>query len=110
MFWAVWHNHNSIFHEGAHQNAFGDALTIIKKLRYDEKDKSIVSVLINKIKERINSFRSVEFRYISHQGNEAAHLLDGEGKRYATPMFWIEAPRVVEAEVERNREAMQGAR
>ncbi|PPD91269.1 hypothetical protein GOBAR_DD11787 [Gossypium barbadense] len=66
----------------------GDALTVIKKL----------------------SFILVKFKYIPHQGNDATHLLAEEGKRYATPMFWIEAPRVVEAEVERNREAMQGAR
>ncbi|MBA0852502.1 hypothetical protein Goshw_006096, partial [Gossypium schwendimanii] len=87
----------------------GDALTIIKKLRSDEKDISIVSFLINEIKEWVNSFILVKFRYIPRQGNDATHLLVEKGRRYATPMFWIEAPRVVEAEVERNREAMQGA-
>ncbi|PPS12588.1 hypothetical protein GOBAR_AA08051 [Gossypium barbadense] len=51
----------------------------------------------------------MEFRFIPHQRNRAAHLLAEEGKRFGDPRFWIEeAPRTVEVEVEKDRRVMQG--
>lgn len=87
----------------------GNALAVIKKLRALEEDKSTISVLVKEIKFRPDNFESMEFRFIPHQRNRAAHLLAEEGKRFGDPRFWIEeAPRTVEVEVEKDRRVMQG--
>ncbi|MBA0747680.1 hypothetical protein Gogos_004575, partial [Gossypium gossypioides] len=111
-FWALWHSHNNIYHEGVHQNVYGvlvfiraymeeldnldmimvegDALMIIKKINSLEEDKSTINVLINEIKEQVKRFVSFEFRHVHRQVNETTHLLVEEGRRLALPRFWVE--------------------
>ncbi|MBA0702331.1 hypothetical protein Goari_022506 [Gossypium aridum] len=81
-------------------NGERDALTIINKLKSPEEDKSTISVLIKEIKERVRWFALIDFRYVPRKANEAAHILVEEGRRHASPRFWIEeAPIEVEAKV-----------
>ncbi|MBA0625087.1 hypothetical protein Godav_010327, partial [Gossypium davidsonii] len=57
----------------------GDTLTVFKRVRTTEEDKSNISNLVNE------------------KANEAVHSLAEEGRRYETPKYWIEeAPKRVE--------------
>lgn len=45
----------------------GDSLTVLKKLRNSEADRSIIGGLIDEIKERSRAFSSIEFRHIPRE-------------------------------------------
>ncbi|MBA0802995.1 hypothetical protein Gohar_013247 [Gossypium harknessii] len=64
----------------------GDALTVIRKLKSAEKDRSTVA------------------RFVPRGANAAAHGLAMEGRKYTWPMYWIEeVSRVVEWLVDKDQ-------
>ncbi|MBA0676972.1 hypothetical protein Goari_018405 [Gossypium aridum] len=65
----------------------GDALTVIKKVNYSEKDKSTISALTKECKERVSRFEAADFGYVPRQANEATHGLAKEGRRYESSMY-----------------------
>ncbi|MBA0817420.1 hypothetical protein Gohar_021929 [Gossypium harknessii] len=68
----------------------GDALTVIRKLKAANNDKSTIRKLINEIKKnRISSFRRLTFRYIPRRANEAIDVLGTKGREYDAPIYWI---------------------
>ncbi|XP_012442282.1 uncharacterized protein LOC105767330 [Gossypium raimondii] len=76
----------------------GDALTIIRKLQSGEEDRSSFSTIISAIKGRNTRFRTLEFRFVPREENEATHVMEVEGRKHDHAMNWIEE---VSREVER---------
>ncbi|XP_040948464.1 uncharacterized protein [Gossypium hirsutum] len=75
----------------------GDALTIIRKLQSGEEDRSSFSTIISAIKGRNTRFRTLEFRFVPREVNEATHVMAVEGRKHDQAMNWIEeVPREVE--------------
>ncbi|MBA0553801.1 hypothetical protein Golob_012950 [Gossypium lobatum] len=68
----------------------GDSITAIKRLRSPENDRSLIGVIINKIKEKTRIFRSIEFRYISLGANEVAHAVAAWRRGCNSSTFWME--------------------
>lgn len=86
----------------------GDALTVIKKLRSVENDRSVIGNIIKEIKDRIPKFRSLSFRHVSRMANETAHGLETRGRRYDSSVYWIEeVPAEVEHLIIRDRRGFQ---
>ncbi|MBA0791596.1 hypothetical protein Gohar_016167 [Gossypium harknessii] len=82
----------------------GDALTIIRKLRSADEDRSCISSLIKEIKGRGCRFRRLSFKHIPREANKAAHTMAKDGGRYEQPRFWIEeTSHVVEILVNQER-------
>ncbi|MBA0795891.1 hypothetical protein Gohar_006721 [Gossypium harknessii] len=87
----------------------GDALTVIKRVKVVEEDKSNISNLVKEIKERFCIFDKIEFRYVSLKANEVAHALATEGRRYEIPKYWIEeALKKVEDLANQDRSGLEG--
>ncbi|KAA3463976.1 reverse transcriptase [Gossypium australe] len=85
----------------------GDALSVIRKLKAAEEDRSCISNLIKEIKGKVVNFRSVSFKYVPREANKVAHAMAQEGARYEQPRYWIEeAPHAVEVLV--NQEKRNG--
>ncbi|KAK5841557.1 hypothetical protein PVK06_003878 [Gossypium arboreum] len=57
----------------------GDALSIIKKTKSKEEDRSVLRAYMMEIKELEKGFKECHFKKISKSGNEAAHALAREG-------------------------------
>ncbi|MBA0549559.1 hypothetical protein Golob_020582 [Gossypium lobatum] len=57
----------------------GDALTIIRKLRSADEDRSCISSLIKEIKGRGCRFRRLSFKHIPRKANKAAHAMAKDG-------------------------------
>lgn len=53
----------------------GDSITVIKKCRKNEQDKSVISALIQNIKRRSQDFRSISFHHVNRRANQLAHIL-----------------------------------
>ncbi|PPS13890.1 hypothetical protein GOBAR_AA06689 [Gossypium barbadense] len=69
----------------------GDALTIIRKLKSAEKDRSAVA------------------RFVPRGANTAAHGLAMEGRKYTWPMYWVEeVSRTVEWLVDKDQSGSRG--
>ncbi|KAK5773323.1 hypothetical protein PVK06_049629 [Gossypium arboreum] len=86
----------------------GDALIVIRKLKSPDDDLSNISSLIREIKGRTCRFKSLSFKYIPREANNATHGMARVGRQYESPQYWIEeAPiEVVElVDCERNRDA-----
>lgn len=82
----------------------GDALTIIRKLRATDEDKSCIRNLIKEIKEKGRRFRRLSFQHIPREANKVAHAMAKYGERYEHLRFWIEeAPHAVEFLVNQER-------
>lgn len=75
----------------------GDALTIIKKIKYDLKDKSVIGNLIDEIKRKRSSFVLLSFEYTPQNTYEATHALVGRGHNLSDLIYWMEE---VSSEVE----------
>ncbi|MBA0780198.1 hypothetical protein Gotri_004332, partial [Gossypium trilobum] len=63
----------------------GDALTIIRKLRLADEDRSCISSLIKEIKERGCRFRRLSFKHMPRAANKAAHAMAKDEGRYEHP-------------------------
>ncbi|KAL4377484.1 hypothetical protein GQ457_02G021740 [Hibiscus cannabinus] len=82
----------------------GDALNVISKLNNLASDLSEISVILKNIHDQRSSFLSLSFLHVKRKGNEAAHLLAKEGRKFASKRVWIEeAPSCVEAAVTSDR-------
>ncbi|MFQ6645197.1 hypothetical protein Gotur_020017, partial [Gossypium turneri] len=53
----------------------GDSLTVIKKLNYQEENRSVICNILNEIKLKVTRFRSLSFRYIPYSANMATYDL-----------------------------------
>ncbi|MBA0608524.1 hypothetical protein Godav_020736 [Gossypium davidsonii] len=62
-----------------------DSMIVIKKLQSPENNRSLIVVIINKIKEKTRKLRSIKFRYILLRANEAAHAVAAWGERMLSP-------------------------
>ncbi|KAK5826564.1 hypothetical protein PVK06_021489 [Gossypium arboreum] len=60
----------------------GDSLTVIKSVKKQENDKSIVRPIINHITLLETQFDNVTYRFAPRLANEAAHILAMEGRRF----------------------------
>ncbi|KAK8713076.1 hypothetical protein V6N13_148303 [Hibiscus sabdariffa] len=68
----------------------GDALAVISKVKNLKKDRSEVWAIISNIQSLKNDFDSTVFKHINRQGNNAAHVLAKEGRRFSNLRIWIE--------------------
>ncbi|MBA0808305.1 hypothetical protein Gohar_024056, partial [Gossypium harknessii] len=74
----------------------GDSLTTIKKTNSKTADRSVLSPVIQDIKDYVRCFEKITFRFFRRDANTAAHVLAGEGRRFSEPMYWVEeAPAAV---------------
>ncbi|KAK8681033.1 hypothetical protein V6N13_053440 [Hibiscus sabdariffa] len=61
---------------------------------------SEISAILKNVHDQRSSFHSLSFLHVKRKGNEAAHLLANEGRKFASKRVWIEeAPSCVEAAV-----------
>ncbi|TYH80252.1 hypothetical protein ES332_D03G120200v1 [Gossypium tomentosum] len=82
----------------------GDALTIIRKLRATDEDKSCIRSLIKRLRKKGRRFRRLSFKHIPREANKVAHAMAKYGERYEHPQFWIEeAPLAIEFLVNQER-------
>ncbi|XP_012472361.1 uncharacterized protein LOC105789534 [Gossypium raimondii] len=68
----------------------GDALTVIKKLKSDLVDRSMIDNIINEIQRKRFSFINLSFDFTPRKTNEAAHALATRGYNLTSPFDWIE--------------------
>ncbi|MFQ6662575.1 hypothetical protein Gotur_030372, partial [Gossypium turneri] len=59
----------------------GDSLTVIKTVRRNEVDKSIIRPIICHIKQMSSFFTEITYSFVHRAVNEAAHVLAMEGRR-----------------------------
>ncbi|MBA0667210.1 hypothetical protein Goklo_000327 [Gossypium klotzschianum] len=68
----------------------GDALTIIKKLKSDSVDRSVIGNIVSEIQRKRLSFVTLSFEYTLRKTNEAAHALATQEYNLDNPSYWIE--------------------
>ncbi|KAL4355028.1 hypothetical protein GQ457_06G021420 [Hibiscus cannabinus] len=68
----------------------GDSLKLIKKLISDRADRSIIYLIVHKIKILAWSFTSISFCFVRREANNAAHVLARECRGYLVPRYWME--------------------
>ncbi|KAK5793106.1 hypothetical protein PVK06_034242 [Gossypium arboreum] len=79
----------------------GDSLLIIKKLKSDGDDRSILSPISQSIRLLESHFVEVTYHFVPREANRAAHNLALEGRQRQTSYFWVdEAPDSVEKVVD----------
>ncbi|MBA0662412.1 hypothetical protein Goklo_006541, partial [Gossypium klotzschianum] len=67
-----------------------NTLTVVKKLKSTEEDRSNISNLIKDIKGRVPKFRSIQFRFVPRMANETTHGLAMESSKYDYLVYWME--------------------
>ncbi|KAK5792370.1 hypothetical protein PVK06_033484 [Gossypium arboreum] len=84
----------------------GDSLTIMKKLKAKDKDKSILKTIIHHIRTLENYFEEVCYLFVTRLSNRAAHTLAMESMRRNYFGTWVDGvPISVMALVEKGRMA-----
>ncbi|MBA0570546.1 hypothetical protein Golob_004187 [Gossypium lobatum] len=79
----------------------GDSLTVIKKVKTNFQEKSMLSPIIKDIKTKLGGFERISFYFAGRKANVAVHALVAEGHQLDEPQYWVEeAPQVVERVVE----------
>ncbi|MFQ6648233.1 hypothetical protein Gotur_021771 [Gossypium turneri] len=70
----------------------GDSLTIVKKLPKNDDyiDRSVIGGIINEIISKAKNFRSLMYRHIPGEANEAAHTMAVWGRGRDLSTFWVE--------------------
>ncbi|GMJ09472.1 hypothetical protein HRI_004616400 [Hibiscus trionum] len=68
----------------------GDSLTVMKKVNGTAHDRSIISPIVQEIKELSKKFESIQFRFTYREANGVAHLLAKLGGDMPSPSYWIE--------------------
>ncbi|MBA0633824.1 hypothetical protein Godav_025499 [Gossypium davidsonii] len=68
----------------------GDGLIVIKKLKLDSADRSVVGNIINEIQRKIFSFVNLSFEYTSRKTNETTHALEARVYNLTSSSYWIE--------------------
>ncbi|MBA0847310.1 hypothetical protein Goshw_015960 [Gossypium schwendimanii] len=119
--WALWYNHNRIYHEKIRQRAheivgcisaycseitgngfsrymcWGQRANVIRRLNSAEEDRSCISSVIQEINGRAPKFRRLWFRFMPREANKAVHGMTLERWRCDNPQYWIkEVQHVVE--------------
>lgn len=65
----------------------GDALTVVKKIRLDSKDRSVIGNIIDEIKGKRTSFNHLSFEYTLRKVNEKAHGLAARAIDLLAPIY-----------------------
>ncbi|KAK8675474.1 hypothetical protein V6N13_033540 [Hibiscus sabdariffa] len=69
----------------------GDSQTVIKKkVCSSNADGSLISPIVQDIKEASKDFESVAYSFVRREANNAAHTLAREGRSLCSPTYWIE--------------------
>ncbi|KAK8693769.1 hypothetical protein V6N13_071338 [Hibiscus sabdariffa] len=68
----------------------GDSLAVIRRVSASSYDYSVISPIVNDIREAVKGLKSVVFNFVHREGNNAAHALAREGRGFRLPRFWIE--------------------
>ncbi|KAA3472112.1 reverse transcriptase [Gossypium australe] len=68
----------------------GDSLTVIKKIRAELDDRSVIRPIIRNIRMLAKGFEQISFSFIPRKGNRVAHTLAAEGHRWPLPCYWVE--------------------
>ncbi|MBA0817840.1 hypothetical protein Gohar_022234 [Gossypium harknessii] len=68
----------------------GDTLIVIKKLKSDSADRSMISNIINKSQRKRFSFVNLSFEYTSRKTNEITHALEAREYNLTSLSYWIE--------------------
>ncbi|KAK5836647.1 hypothetical protein PVK06_012444 [Gossypium arboreum] len=70
----------------------GDPLNVVKKLQKNDDyiDRSVIGGIIDEIRNKARKFRSLMYRHIPQEANEAAHVIVMWGKGRDLPTFWVE--------------------
>ncbi|MBA0869182.1 hypothetical protein Goshw_024265 [Gossypium schwendimanii] len=84
----------------------GDSLTVIKKLKTNFTDRSILSPISQHIRVLAEAFEEVTYNFVPREVNRAAHELATVGRTQKHPCFWVEeAPPLVAEVAELDRQA-----
>ncbi|MBA0618675.1 hypothetical protein Godav_027983 [Gossypium davidsonii] len=68
----------------------GKALTMIKRIKFIENDRSIIGNIPKEINNRSYRFRYLSFWHVSGTANEVVHALATRGHGFETSMYWVE--------------------
>ncbi|KAK8694267.1 hypothetical protein V6N13_071821 [Hibiscus sabdariffa] len=81
----------------------GDSLAVIKKLKSEIEDKSILQPIVRDINSTRGSFEVITFSHVGRRSNATAHFLVRVGLQAGQPQFWFgKAPMMVEQAVRRD--------
>ncbi|KAK5812785.1 hypothetical protein PVK06_028225 [Gossypium arboreum] len=80
--WALWYKRNKLIYK-----VEGDSLTVIKKLKEMEADKSLLLTIFECWKKH---FEEVHYLFFPRRINEAAHTLAMEGRRRQYSVTWVD--------------------
>lgn len=65
----------------------GDALTVIRKMKSTNEDKSVIGMVIRASKDKVETFEEIEFCYIPREVNAVAYGLAQEGKQFESAKY-----------------------
>ncbi|KAG8490634.1 hypothetical protein CXB51_013838 [Gossypium anomalum] len=68
----------------------GNALTVIKKIKSDLMDRSVIGNIIYEIQRRNHNFITLSFEHTPRKTNEAAHALASRRYNLDNPIYWVE--------------------
>ncbi|XP_016673124.1 uncharacterized protein [Gossypium hirsutum] len=68
----------------------GDSLSIIKKLKLDSEDRSVLRPISQSIQLLEGHIVEVTYHFVPKEANRVAHNLALEGRRCQTSCFWVE--------------------
>lgn len=76
----------------------GDSITVIKKLKTNAIDRSILSPISQHIRVSTEGFEEVTYNFVPSEVNKAAHALAMVGRIQKHSCFWVEEapPSVIE--------------
>ncbi|KAK5826375.1 hypothetical protein PVK06_021293 [Gossypium arboreum] len=82
----------------------GDSLTVIKKVKSSEDDRSEISPYIEDMKKMTKDFQVCTFMHVRRSANGVAHQLASEGLKLKLEFFWSNGvPDFAEELVEQDR-------
>ncbi|MBA0702798.1 hypothetical protein Goari_022480 [Gossypium aridum] len=65
----------------------GDALTVIRKMKSTNEDKSVIGMVIRASKDKVETLEEIEFCYIPREVNAVAYGLAQEGKQLESAKY-----------------------
>ncbi|KAK5845007.1 hypothetical protein PVK06_001158 [Gossypium arboreum] len=68
----------------------GDTLTVIKKLKSDLVDRSVIGNIISEIQRKKLKFITLSLEYTLRKTNEAQHAFTSRGYNLDNPSCWVE--------------------
>ncbi|KAK9007173.1 hypothetical protein V6N11_051005 [Hibiscus sabdariffa] len=68
----------------------GDSLAVIRRVSASFSDYSVISPIVNDIREALKGLESVSFSFFHREGNKSSHSLARDGRGFSLPRFWIE--------------------